>query len=102
VESADQAAWERVARFFRERQLGRIGLACERQLSRGLISRKAPFIGAGIGRFLVQELAARLGHPYLDFGDLFPMRSSGHGFHIADCAPAAAVANLARQWLCSK
>jgi len=97
VESAEPGAWQRTARFFRERQLGCIAMACERQLSRGLLSRQAPFIGAGVGRFLVQELAARLQHPYLDFTDLFPMHASGDGFQIADCAPAAAVAVLAQR-----
>ena len=99
LESADPQDWIRLARFFRERQLDRIGRACERQLSRGLLSRGAPFIGAGVGRFLVQELAVRLGHPYLDIVDLFPMHSSSHGFQVADCAPAASVARLAKQWL---
>ena len=97
VESAESGAWERLARFFRERQLDRILLACERQLSRGLLSRRAPFIGAGVGRFLVQELALRLQHPYLDFAELFPLNASGDGFQIADCAPAAAVASLAQR-----
>jgi probable H4MPT-linked C1 transfer pathway protein len=102
LESADQESWTRLAKFFRERQLVRIGRACERQLSRGLLSREAPFIGAGVGRFLVQELAVRLGHPYLDIVDLFSMHSSSHGFQVADCAPAASVAKLARQWPCWK
>jgi probable H4MPT-linked C1 transfer pathway protein len=97
AESAEADAWERVARFFRGQQLGSIALACERQLSRGLLNRRAPFVGAGVGRFLVQELATRLQHPYVDFADLFPVHARGDGFHIADCAPAAAVAMLAQR-----
>ncbi len=93
--SLDKAAWQRLAGYFRERQLARLLDACHRQLSRGLLESEAPFIGAGVGRFLVQELARRLGHPYLDFADLFPAASLPS--LLADCAPAVAVAHLARQ-----
>ena len=97
LESADSAAWRRLAGYFRERQLARLLDACQRHTSRGLLETQAPFIGAGVGRFLVQELARRLGHPYLDFADLFPQHSLPAGFHLADCAPAVAVACLERQ-----
>lgn len=118
VESADSAAWRRLAGYFRERQLALLTDVCHRQLSRGLLTPAAPFIGAGVGRFLVQELARRLRHPYLDFADLFPARVpvqpnptgvqglpctspqtlARQALHSwADCAPAVAVACLARQ-----
>ena len=97
LESADSGAWRRLAVFFRERQLARLADACHRQLSRGLLEPQAPFIGAGVGRFLVQELARRLGHPYLDFAHLFPIHTLPAGFRLADCAPAVAVACLGRQ-----
>lgn len=105
VESLDNAAWRRLAVYFRERQLARLADACQRQLSRGLLASDAPFIGAGVGRFLVQELARRLGHPYLDFADLFPAPEGVQSLlctdlhtALADCAPAVAVACLlARQ-----
>lgn len=96
LESADEMAWKRLAGYFRERQLALLLDACHRQLSRGLLDGQAPLIGAGIGRFLVQELARRLGHPYLDFDHLFPLHSLPAGFHLADCAPAVAVACLER------
>jgi len=97
VESADAGAWKRLAAYFRERQLAILSDACHRQLSRGLLEPQAPFIGAGVGRFLVQELARRLGHPYLDFDLLFPSPILPAGFNLADCAPAVAVACLERQ-----
>jgi len=103
AESRDGAVWRGLARYFRELQLQRVGLACERQLSRGLTPPQAPFVGAGIGRFLVQELARRFSHPYQNIDDLYPVRDrSPSGFNVADCAPAAAVACLARQWPCIK
>lgn len=97
LESADEASWRRLAYHFRERQLARLMDACHRQLSRGLLDSHATVIGAGVGRFLVQELARRLGHSFLDFTDLFPLNSLPPGFHLADCAAAVAVACLARQ-----
>jgi probable H4MPT-linked C1 transfer pathway protein len=96
VESADGTAWRRLAGYFRERQLARLADACHRQISLGRLDCHAPVIGAGVGRFLVQELARRLGHPYLDFADLLPTHPLLSEFHSADCAPAVAVACLAR------
>jgi probable H4MPT-linked C1 transfer pathway protein len=97
LESATLTQWRRAARFLRERQLAKIRSAVDRQLSRGLLSDRAPLVGAGVGRFLVRELAGRLGHPYLDFSDLFSMVMPHDEFATADCAPAAAVACLARR-----
>jgi probable H4MPT-linked C1 transfer pathway protein len=95
AESASLKQWRQAARFFRERQLSQLHSALERQLSRGLIGDGAPLIGAGVGRFLVRELAARSGFPYKDFSELFSMLTSQNDFHASDCAPAAAVACLA-------
>jgi probable H4MPT-linked C1 transfer pathway protein len=108
ADSLDAAAWRRLAGHFRERQLARLLDACQRQLSRGLLEAGAPLIGAGVGRFLVQELARRLGRPYLDFADLLPatLQAAPHEAQglpcaeawraaLADCAPAVAVACLA-------
>jgi probable H4MPT-linked C1 transfer pathway protein len=95
--SAPPEAWRRAARHFRERQLAAIQAGVERQFSRGLLSERAPLVGAGVGRFLVRELAGRIGQPYLDFSDLFSMSTPHNPFRIADCAPAVAVAGLARR-----
>lgn len=95
VEVAEMVAWTRLASYFRERQLSRLKDACARQLSRGLLADDAPLLGAGVGRFLVQELAHRLGHPYLDFLDVLTSANPPAGFHLADCAPAVAIACLA-------
>ncbi|MEN8259081.1 MAG: hypothetical protein ABFS02_00595 [Pseudomonadota bacterium] len=47
-----------------------------------------------MGRFLVAELASRLGHPYLDFIDLINADSKKIAAQGADCAPAVAVGAL--------
>lgn len=96
-ESAPAARWREAAHYFRERQLARLTAGVHRQLSRGLLGDTAPLVGAGVGRFLVRELAARTRRPYLDFSDLLAMSITSHEFQVADCAPAAAVAGLAWQ-----
>jgi len=97
LEPSTQEAWKQLAGYFRERQLDFLMEACMRQLSLGWLDFDASIIGAGVGRFLVQELAKRLGLNYLDFADLYPMKSSASQFNLADCAPALAVACLSRQ-----
>ena len=93
--SAPPERWRRAAEFFRERQVETIRAGVEIQLSRGLLGDSAPFVGAGVGRFLVRELAERFKRSYRDFSDLFGMAMANSEFRAADCAPAAAVAALA-------
>jgi probable H4MPT-linked C1 transfer pathway protein len=96
VESAEPAAWARVAGYLAERQRQRLWDGCQTVLSRGLLDPDAPLVAAGIGRFLVEELAHRLERPLIDFGDLVegtPQAVEG----AARSAPAAAVALLAAQ-----
>ncbi|HYE35995.1 hydantoinase/oxoprolinase family protein [Methylocaldum sp.] len=95
MESASLKQWRQAARFFRERQLAKLHSALERQFSHASISDDAPLVGAGVGRFLVRELAVRLGFAYKDFSELFSMLTPQNDFHASDCAPAAAVAYLA-------
>ena len=95
AESGSAAEWLQVARCFRERQLQRVHAACERSLSRRAPDAGALLIGAGVGRFLVRVLAQRLGHGYLDFAELLDLRQLEEG-DPSDCAPAVAVACLAR------
>ena len=68
--------------------------AADRVLSRGLLSGEAPLVGAGVGRFLLADLAARLGRPYRDFATLVE-GDEETCYWAACCAPAAAVALLA-------
>ncbi len=88
--------WLRLAKNLRSRQLARLERACERQVSRGFVNSSNCFVGAGIGRFLVRELAGRMGFSYIDFEDLFESSAIESEMNIADCAPAVAVGYLAR------
>jgi len=93
-EAGSLAEWRRLAAWFREEQLRRIEDALALVCSRAELSEEAPIIGAGVGRFLARQLAARRGKRYVDFADLLP--PSAHvAEHVADCAPAVAVAWLA-------
>jgi len=93
VTSAHDADWVRLARYLAEVQLRRLLDACACLLSRGELPADAPIVGAGVGRFLAQRLAERLGRPYRGFESLFDAAVPD----LADCAPAAAVACLAAE-----
>ncbi len=95
AESAPASAWRELAWWLAGRQVRRIQDACHRVLSRAALPAGTPVVGAGVGRFLAAELAERLRLPYEDFAELLAgdeaQRARG-----ADCAPAVAVAWLAR------
>jgi len=87
--------WRQLAYAIREQQLLRIQAGCEKQLMRIEDSSKNQIIGAGVGRFLAREIASRLCIEYRDFDTLFSSSLIDSEMHIADCAPAVAVAYLA-------
>ena len=95
LDAAPPEAWSRLAAYLAEVQLQRLTRACELNLSRGLLEPDAPLVGAGVGRFLVARLAARLRRPSLALESLIEL---GHleGGDPLDCMPAFAVAQLAR------
>jgi probable H4MPT-linked C1 transfer pathway protein len=81
--------WQSVARDIRQQQKQRIQNGCSLHLKK-----KSTLIGAGIGRFLVQEIAERLGCDYVDFSSLLKTNYHNVTFNPADCAPAVAMAFL--------
>ena len=89
--------WQQFAENIRTQQLQKIQNACEYRIKNEAILKINPIIGAGVGRFLVKQLAELLGYPYLDFSDLFPESVSQTRLSPSDCAPAVAVACLARK-----
>jgi len=89
-------ACRRLAAWLAEAQLRRIDDACNRLLSRELLPGDAPLVAAGVGRFLARDLAARHGRRCLEFGSLMPCGPGLDG-RASDCAPAVAVAWLARR-----
>ena len=85
-EDASPSVWRHLARSFHEILLQRLTLACLRHCHRATC-----LVGAGVGRFLLPEVARRLDLTWRDFSD-FVTGSPGGGFNAADCAPAAALA----------
>jgi len=93
----DLSLWQQFAQNIKSQQKDKIKHACEKQLSRNLLCNKEYFIGAGVGRFLVKQIADDLGYPYLDFSGLSEQKTDGLDINTADCAPAVSVALLGRQ-----
>jgi (4-(4-[2-(gamma-L-glutamylamino)ethyl]phenoxymethyl)furan-2-yl)methanamine synthase len=89
VEDAPLQRWRELAGWFAEQQRRHIENAALRILSRDDLPSDAPLVGAGVGRFLAQQLAQRLGRRYLEFHALVaaPPFASDH-------APAVSVALL--------
>jgi hypothetical protein len=95
--SEELARWQAFASHLRAQQIARILRACQVQLSlQPEFPIDAPLIGAGIGRFLVRELAGLLERDYVDFSACCPEVSGESALSTADCAPAVAVACLLR------
>jgi probable H4MPT-linked C1 transfer pathway protein len=90
--------WQQFAENIRAQQLQKIQRACEYRIQNVTTPQNNPMIGAGVGRFLVKQLAQLSGCPYLDFSDLFPASANQAGLTAADCAPAVAVACLAKSF----
>ncbi|MGH1537229.1 MAG: hydantoinase/oxoprolinase family protein [Gammaproteobacteria bacterium] len=87
--------WRNVAKQIRNAQIQIIKDACRHQFMKKNVSLATPIIGAGVGRFLVKDLAQQLGRDYIDFEELLNVELLDSNFSVADCAPAASVACLA-------
>lgn len=84
--------WRAVAAWFSERQLRAIHDAAFRV--DGRLTHNAPVVGAGIGRWQVMRLAARLERDFIDLAELIPADETARR-EASSAAPAAAVALLA-------
>jgi probable H4MPT-linked C1 transfer pathway protein len=89
--------WQQFAENIRAQQIRQIQRGCEARLAQYELPQNSPLIGAGVGRFLVKQIALNLERPYLDFSDLLPVAKIQSDMTTADCAPAAAVAYLANK-----
>jgi probable H4MPT-linked C1 transfer pathway protein len=87
LEDAPMLAWQALAHFIANTQLQDL-LAAVKLLA------PTTLIGAGVGRFLVREMAQRLKVTYVDFADLVEGDADVKDA-AAVCAPAYAVARLA-------
>ena len=93
----DLMRWQQFAANLRAQQMTKIYRACRtriRSIYPTQLTDDAPVIGAGVGRFLVRELAGLLGRDYMDFAEISPTLLIDSKLSAADCAPAVAVACL--------
>ncbi|MFG1416516.1 hydantoinase/oxoprolinase family protein [Xanthobacter sp. V0B-10] len=87
---------EALAAYAAEVQVQRVHAALALVLSAHRLAPAVPLVGAGVGRFLAAKLAARTHRWYLDAGRLLASNDTWAAA-AADCAPAVAVAVLARR-----
>ncbi len=91
----DWPLWLAFAQELKCQQKQIIYHACLKQMQRSSQPYRLCLVGAGVGRFLVKELAGELQLDYVDFNRLFKQSSRIGGINAGDCAPAVAVAYLA-------
>ncbi|WP_347989382.1 hydantoinase/oxoprolinase family protein [Methylomonas sp. AM2-LC] len=90
----DWSLWLEFAQFLKNQQKRKIWLACEKQIARQRISTQTCLVGAGVGRFLLKEIAVEKGCTYVDFSSFFTSLENTAELDAGDCAPAVAVAYL--------
>ncbi len=91
--AADQ--WLALAHFLADAQATEIARSCRTMLSRLPCTSPITWVGAGVGRFLARVVAQRVDGEYREFGDLCAVTADRLRHQASDCAPAAAVAQLA-------
>lgn len=95
----DLALWQQFAVYLKSCQKTLVSQACQRQMQRSAAAENAVWVGAGVGRFLVTEIAEATGMVYQDFADLLNSKlSAAVDIDVGDAAPAAAVAYLAGEF----
>ena len=98
VAEADDEAWRGLAAAYAERQIRLVHDGALLALSGAGLPAGAPVVAGGVGRFVVAEVARRLGRDCLDLADLIPVADGPNAAAVArraaDCAPAAAMALL--------
>ncbi|MDO9107301.1 MAG: hydantoinase/oxoprolinase family protein [Methylovulum sp.] len=87
--------WQQLAGNIRARQLQLIMSACLQVAAGAALSKHTVWVGAGVGRFLVRQLAQQLDCRYVDFSELCPSYPIHMDMLPADCAPAVSVAYFA-------
>lgn len=93
ADDPNDSIWSDLARWFADKQTQLIVDAIKQVFRQSQnIAENSPIIGAGIGRFIIEDCANLLERPYVDFSTLIPPANNA----AADHAPAAAIALLAR------
>ncbi|TPQ25521.1 hydantoinase/oxoprolinase family protein [Methylomonas koyamae] len=93
-DAADWPLWLAFAAYLKHSQQQKLGEACRKILNSAKQPQGCVLLGAGVGRFLIKQLAADWGLVYRDFNELLPSAVDDAEIDAGDCAPAAAVAHL--------
>ena len=96
---SDWPLWLQFADYLKQRQKQVLTQACSRHMQRVVVQQEMLVLGAGVGRFLLREIALEQGWAYRDFSALFMAKEAGADLDTADCAPAAAVGLLLQKHL---
>lgn len=92
---APDHVWHDLAAHLAELQLRRLHDAATRILSARHHADLPPIVGCGVGRFVAERLAARMGLAYHDLSELVPTADDNADYWVSSCAPAVALACLA-------
>src|SRR5947209_973200 len=71
IGDADEASWRRLAQFFADAQGRQTEENLHLVLSRGIVADDAPIVAAGIGRFVLERVAARFNRAFIPFESCF-------------------------------
>lgn len=93
--SAPHRVWADLARDLARRQADQVAAAISSVSREAGIPPEAPIVAAGAGRFVALRVAGSLARPVREFSTLVPAGPGLSGL-TSDCAPAVAVAWLAR------
>lgn len=89
--------WYQLAQQLKNIQLQQLQYACRQQLQRRELSNPPILVGAGVGKFLAQQLAGVLGLQYQDASLLVANSLPATDMDLADCFPAATLVLLNAQ-----
>jgi (4-(4-[2-(gamma-L-glutamylamino)ethyl]phenoxymethyl)furan-2-yl)methanamine synthase len=94
---AKESEWREFAQSWRHKQMQVLTSNLARVIAAHPSLGRAPLVGAGCGRFLVEEMALHEGRGYIDFGELAdpPGADQARREWVSTCAPSVAVALLA-------
>ena len=93
------ATWDALAAWFADAQLDRLERAARQVLQRTTLPDDAPVVAAGVGSFVVERLAHRLGRQVWPYGAALGLTGPMQTQWVSWCAPAVAVALLFQQHL---
>jgi probable H4MPT-linked C1 transfer pathway protein len=95
---ADWCDWLEFAQQLKTQQKQLVSEALLLQSKSFAQSQPLTLVAAGVGRFLLKEIAAEQGWIYRDFDSFFAYANDDREIDAADCAPAAALACLAKEF----